>query len=226
MAILDLPILSRRNATKCTLSLVPNTQFFESPLTKSAQTYELPGARWMFTATWENLAETDARIIKAWLAKLRGAAGRFYGYDLSRKTVAGQALYDGAVTGGNQTGRNIIATWTPPELTVDSTLYTSDDDSITVDLDYYLSNRWLLPGDYVSIGGELKMITDITPLEGGGLASVAFEPPLRQSPTNGSVVAITAPRAVFRLVDDKQDQIGFDPQRRCSITIQGIEVFR
>ena len=228
MTILSLPVLSRKNATSCTFSLVANTQTFESPLNKSVQTYELPGARWTFSATWQNLTEGDARVLKAWLLKLRGQAGRFYAYDLSHKTVAGQAVYggDGTVYGAGQVGRSLVTLWSPPAITADSTLYTADE-TITIDQTYYSSVHWLLPGDYFNVNGELKMITDVIPLTPtSNLATITFEPPMRVAPADGAVVTITAPKAVFRLKDDKQDNFTFDPERKPSITISGEEVFQ
>ena len=55
-----------------------NTQAFESPLTRSVQTFSMPGARWACTATWQNLTADEASLFRAFLYGLRGRAGRFY----------------------------------------------------------------------------------------------------------------------------------------------------
>ena len=199
----NLPSLSRANASQCTFSLQANTQTFESPLNKTVQTYELPGARWLFTATWQNLNQVDARAFKAWLAKLRGASGRFYAYDLSHKSPSGYASGTGLVYGAAQVGVSISTLWSG----VTSQPY------------------WLLPGDYIGVGGELKIVTAIANVDSNHLATITFEPPLRVSPTDATPITIYAPYATFRLNDDKQDAANIDPDRHPTITIAGTEVF-
>lgn len=225
MTTLNLPTISRRNATQFELALVPNTQTFESPLNKSVQTGDLPGARWHLTATWENLLETDARAVKAWLAKLRGAAGRFYCCDLSHKQPSGKAIGSGAVWGADQGGRAIVTAWIVPTATADSMIITGDTDDFTIDAEAGDVPLWLLPGDYCGINGELKLITDVSPLDEAGRSTLVFEPPLRAAPADNAEIVISAPTAVFRLADDAQDKFNFDPQRRPSVTITAIEVF-
>ncbi len=202
MTTLNLPTLNRANASQCTFSLQANTQTFESPLNKSVQTYELPGARWLFTATWQNLNQIDARAFKAWLARLRGAAGRFYAGDLTHKTPSGYATGAGTVSGAGQTGNAIVTHWGVAN-----------------------QSNWLLPGDYVEIGGELKIITAIAAVDGSGLSTLTFEPPMRISPADTSLLVIVEPLATFRLNDDKQDTANFDPDRHPTITISATEVF-
>lgn len=232
MSILDLPVLSRKTATTCTFSLVANTQTFESPLTKTVQTYELPGARWMFTATWSNLDEVDARILKSWILKLRGQAGRFYANDLSHKTVSGSARNygNGAVYGAGQVGNSLETVWGGISLTADSTVFTADSTVFTADHDSNgnaADGAWLLPGDYVGIAGELKQIVDVIPIEAEtALATIIFEPAMRTGPADAEVVNITNPKAVFRLKDDNQDSFEFNFDRRPSVTISGVEVFQ
>lgn len=202
MTTQNLPTLTRRgNATQCSFSLMPNTQTFESPLNRAIQTYELPGARWILSATWQNLCETDARIFKAWLAKLRGAAGRFYGYDLSYRGPRGTANADGTVFGAGQTGGSIVTAWAGATIT-----------------------GWLMPGDYVEIAGELKIVTAQVDIDGSNHATIAIEPPMRTSPANGSAVDVLNPTAVFRLENDEQDGLNFDPDRHPSLTITAVEV--
>jgi hypothetical protein len=86
-------------------------------------------------------------------------------------------------------------------------------------------SRWLLPGDYVGIGGELKIITAVANVDGSHLATLTFEPPLRTSPADITPIVIAAPTAIFRLNDDKQDTVNIDPDRHPSITISAQEVF-
>lgn len=57
--------------------LISNTQVGMSPLSKSVQTYELPGGRWAFTAEWPPLEGERRRLARAFLSQLQGQAGRF-----------------------------------------------------------------------------------------------------------------------------------------------------
>ena len=202
MTTIYLPTLSRINATQVKFSLTPNTQVFESPLNKIIQTYELPGARWLFNATWQNLKEADARIFQAWIASLRGMAGRFYAYDLSHPSPRGAATGAGTVSGANQVGNSVLTYWT----------------GVTN------QSNWFLPGDYIGIGGELKIVTVASALS-AHLSTVYFEPAIRTSPGDTSPVVISAPKATFRLNDDNQDAINIDPDRHPTISISATEVF-
>ena len=66
-------------------SLTSNTQISTSPFTNAGQTNELAGARWNATFSYNQAIGKDKTVgqIRAFLAKLRGAAGRFYAYDPS-----------------------------------------------------------------------------------------------------------------------------------------------
>ncbi len=222
MTILGLPGLTRGNASQCAINLQPLTQSFESPLNRAVQTYELPGARWAFSATWSALSAMDARIFKAWLSKLRGAAGRFYAGDLANKTPIGSVNGHGHVYGAGQTGSTIITAWTGDfGITTDDDTITTDSDLITMD---YGEGMWFFPGDYIGINGELKIVTEIASVEGGGFCTIVFEPPLRTSPPDSTEIIYQFPKTVFRLIDDKQDSFNFDVNRRPTITISAIEV--
>ena len=57
--------------------LITATQTFESPLTGSVATHELPGARWGVRLTYSSLTGEEAQILQGFLFSQRGAAGRF-----------------------------------------------------------------------------------------------------------------------------------------------------
>lgn len=203
MTTLALPTLTKKNATQCALSLQYNTQTFESPLNKSVQTYELPGARWNFAATWENMIEADARIFKAWLATMRGQAGRFYAGDLSRKTPRGIVSGSGTVRTVTSAGATSLSSaWTPINQT-----------------------GWFLVGDYIQVNNELKIITADATTNSLGYSTLYFEPALRSALTIGMTITYTNCVATFKLNDDGQDKINFDPERHPSLTISATEVF-
>lgn len=203
MSTLTFPtLLDRTNATTCTFSLVANTQTFQSPLNKTTQTSELPGARWMAALDFNSLTERDARLLKAFLAQLRGAAGRFYLGDLSYRGPRGTAAGAGLVKGASQSGGSIVTDgWTANQ------------------------SGLFLPGDYVGVGGELKIVTVTASSDSSGNSTITFEPPQRVAPTDNSTIVVTRPPCVMRLKDDTQDKLLFDPERRPSLHLECEEVF-
>lgn len=201
MSTLTFPTLSAAPAV-CRFSLVPNTQRFESPLNRTVQTVELPGARWTATLEFRGISHADARTLKAFFAQLRGMAGRFYLGDYSHRTPAGSAAGTPLVNGASQTGSSLITDgWTPSQ------------------------SNLLLPGDYIGVNGELKIITAACSSDGSGNATLTFEPPLRAAPLDNAPITVAAPKCTMRLLDDEQDQIIIDPERRPTITFEAVEVF-
>jgi len=161
LTILSLPTFSRTAPSFQTFSLMPNTASFTSPLNGTVQTSELPGARWVSTFGWNGLTDLDVRILKAWLNKLSGRAGRFYLTDYTHKIPSGTAQGSPVVNGASQTGRTLITSgWTPNQTAL------------------------LLPGDYFSVGSQLCVITETASADGSGNTTLTFEPPLRSSPAS------------------------------------------
>jgi hypothetical protein len=204
MTTLALPTLSRTAPSNILFSLIPNTMSFESPLNRAIQTLELPGARWQATFGWNNLSAADARILKAWLNKLSGMAGRFYLHDSSHATPAGTALGTPLVKGASQTGRTLITDgWTANQTNL------------------------LVPGDYFSVGAQLFVITEPAASDGSGNATLTFEAPLRSSPADNAPLTTASPSCVMRLVDDMQDRFQFEPGaiNVQTVTIECMEAF-
>lgn len=202
MSTINMPTLQQAPYS-CQFVLVPNTQTFESPLNRTVQTLELPGARWKMKFDYKNLRfDSDYRALKSFIAKLRGMSGRFYGFDYSHKTPNGSALGSGLVKDVDQSGNTLTTyNWTPNQL------------------------QCLLPGDYVGIYGELKLITETTVVDSSGEATITFEPPLRVSPPADTPIITYMPTATFMLIDDKQDQAIIDPERKPSFSFEAMEVF-
>lgn len=198
--VIDFPTLDAAPAM-ITFSLTPNTQIFESPLNRTIQTMELPGARWNVECEFHGLTASDARMLKAWLARLRGMAGRFRYGDYSHRTPSGSAAGTPLVNGANQSGNTIVTDgWaaSQPQL--------------------------LHCGDYIGIGDELKIITQDSASDASGNATLVFEPPLRHSPPDNSAVIINFPKCIFRLADDDQDYISIDPERSPTVALKFAEV--
>ena len=176
------PTLTRSAPAEMEWALVANTQTFTSPLTNSVQTVELPGARWRVDFTLRNLDEADTAVLQAFLAQLRGRAGRFTLHHFARPAPRGTARGTPLVKGASQTGTSLLI------------------DGMTV-------GATLLPGDFFAVNGQLKMATATATANGSGEATVSFEPPLRASPADNAVVTLESPTATFMLAGDEMSAI-------------------
>ncbi|MCL2761444.1 MAG: hypothetical protein FWD70_07350 [Desulfuromonadales bacterium] len=203
MDIINFPKLNRKAPTSGTFALIANTQVFESPFNRTTQTAELPGARWKASFRFDNLEESDVRLIQAFLAQLRGAAGRFYLWNMTHKKPAGTALGDPRVAGGGQSGRVVTSKgWAPSQ------------------------EKLLLPGDFISINGELKIITAQIASDAAGNATMKFEPPLRNIYSQDNALIVTdKPNCIMRLPDDEQDSLNLEESRIANFKLDCVEVF-
>ena len=225
MTVLALPTIGRKAPTQASFSLAANTQSFDSPLNKSTQTYELPGARWSASWTYNNLTDADARILKAWLLKLRGQAGRFECFDFTHWHPAGKVRTAGAVHGAGQQGAEINTQWALVTATIDSSEITCDETDILASATLGGGSNWIMAGDYIGVNGELKMVTDTVYMPASGIVAVSFEPPLRSIPADGAPITVIRPTCTMKLADDKQDAMTFGEGHRTNITINAVEVF-
>lgn len=201
MPILTWPTLSRRAPAAFDFSLVSNTQTFTSPLSKAVQTVEMPGAHWAFSFQLNSLNRIDADILRPWLARLRGASGRFYMHDMSRPTPRGIATGTPLVAGAGQGGTTLVTDgWTPNTAGI------------------------LRAGDYFGVNGELKMLVLDAASNGAGVATLTFEPPLRSAPADNAVITTVKPTAVFKLDEDTVRWVTTAPVRD-SIAIAATEAW-
>ena len=202
MSILTFPSVASIGVAEASFSLVYNTQSFASPLNKSTQTLELPGAMWSARFLFKDLFNADSRAFKAFLAQLRGMSGRFYLGDLSHLTPRGTAGGAPLVKGAGQVGSTLLTDGWPAN-----------------------QSGVLLPGDYYGVNGELKIVTAVIPTDSGGNATISFEPPLRSSPPDNAAIVTSSPSCVMRLVDDKQDNLVYSGSMITSFELNAIETF-
>lgn len=178
MTAIAWPSLTRSGPRNLDWSLVSNTVSFQSPLSGAVQTVEFPGARWKVSFLLENLVEADAALFQAFLARLRGRAGRFTLHNFARPaprgTIAGTVL----VKGAGQTGT-------------------------TLAIDGCAAGATLLAGDFFAVAGELKMVVADAVADGAGEMSVTFEPPLRAAPADNAPLTLDRPTATFMLFGDE-----------------------
>lgn len=178
MTTLTFPTLSRLPDV-FDFGLTSNTMTHRSPLSQAVQTVEMPGARWRFSFTMNDLEEADTAQLQAFLAKLRGQAGRFYMYNMARPTPRGAATGTPKVNGASQTGTALITDgWAISQIGI------------------------LKAGDFFGVNGELKMCVADCNSDGGGNATITFEPPLRASPAENADISVSSPTATFMLTAD------------------------
>ena len=162
--------------------LETNTQMIASPLTNSVQRLTLSGARWMLTATLPVMTRAQFAEWQAFLLKLNGSSKTFYGFDpdalVPRGNITGSTTL---VNGASQTGS-----------------------SLTIDGLAANTNGILLPGDYFTVGGELKMVTAPLNSNGSGEGTVYFQPAMRSSPADDAPLTLQGATCEMVLIDDAQ----------------------
>jgi hypothetical protein len=181
MTTLSFPTLSKQ-PSGFMIQLKANTMAFESPLNGSVQTVDLPGARWICEVRYDNLIKADRLILQAFLAQLRGRAGRAYLWDMSHPIPQGPATGSPLVNGSSQTGTTLITDgWTSGITGI------------------------LKPGDLFGCNGQVHRIVSTITSDGSGNATLTFEPPMRSAPADNEVITVTEPKFTAMLMDDDQD---------------------
>lgn len=187
--------------SRTNFGLQSNTQVFESPLSSSIQTMELPGARWKADLRYEALVGEDAAVLQAWLVKLRGRANRFTMPNFARGVPRGSAPGTPRVKGAGQTGVSLLTDgWTASQSGI------------------------LLPGDLFAVNGELKMVVATANSDGAGESTLSFEPPLRASPADDSSLTTSSPLATFVLLESEVNWESI-PGGFVSVSFSAIEAF-
>jgi len=201
MATENWPTIPKPQALQFYLS--PSTQIFRSPLSGAVQTLELPGARWRAIITYNALSDANARILKAFLSKLSGSAGRFYCWDFGHENPAGIGTGTPLVDGASQTGKSLDTKgWTPSQTGI------------------------LKAGDYFTVNGELKIMTADVDSDVSGDATLVFIPALRASPANEAALTVIKASCTMMLINDEQDTMLFRPGIYAeAITIDAVEMY-
>ncbi|MFN3231680.1 MAG: hypothetical protein ACE363_05920 [Alphaproteobacteria bacterium] len=125
-------------------------------------------------------AQADAWV--AWAMGQRGSFGTFYGFDPDRRTPRGVATGSPLVAGASQSGYSLATDgWTP---------------SVT---------GILRAGDWIEVGGLLRMVTQDADSSAGGAATLSISPGIGpgQSPADNAPVTVTGAKGIFRLIDDR-----------------------
>lgn len=183
--------------------LVSNTRVFTSVFTGATQTLRQTGERWKATYILSTANRAGIANIQAFLLNLQGQSNTFNAYDPDAKTARGTAgtlAGSPLVNGGSQTGNSLII------------------DGCTAN-----QTGYLLAGDYFAVNGELKMITQSINTDAGGNATLVFQPPLRNSPSNNAVITLSTPTCEMMVIDDNQAQWEVNEFGHYQVVFSGIE---
>jgi hypothetical protein len=113
---------------------------------------------------------------RSFIAQARGMANDFRVpvHPNPQSTLSNTVL----VQGGGQTGRSIVTDGWPNSTTV------------------------LFAGDYVTIGDQLLQLTANVTSNGSGVATLAFEPPIRKAPADNAPVEYKNPYALMYFTEE------------------------
>jgi hypothetical protein len=165
--------------TSCEWGIRSATTVWTSPYNGETTTVERAGARLVASLDFNNQAEANRGRIEAVFAQLRGRANRLAMYNFKRPrpqgTVRGTATLNGTVTAG----------------------------ATTLVLSGATVNGTLFAGDWLGIGGQVRMVVADATANGSGAVTVQIEPPLRLGATTGATVNFEKPTALFILDGDE-----------------------
>ncbi|MBF0689897.1 hypothetical protein IR150_00010 [Providencia alcalifaciens] len=173
--------------------LISNSKSFTSVFTGSVQTVRFPGSRWRCTLTFNNLTEQLSRDLEVLMAALDGESGRVKISNWLRQGLTGKG--EARISTANQTGK-ILQT------------------------KGWIANSIILrKGDYLTVGNELKMITDNVISDKEGNAVIPISPMLRVSPAVNDKLETVRPFGVFKLTSNDQGNFQYRPGVFSNVTI-------
>jgi hypothetical protein len=218
-----------------TWHLEANTATYISPLTRAAQTTEMAGSRWVVDITLPPMQSAAWRTLTAFVARMRGQAGRAYvspwhspgssaptygaGLDLTCDSTAKKAdsstpraderypttLGTPVVYGAGQSGGSLVTSGWSPSA-------------------YAFKAGDLFHYD-TTLGRTLHMVLDDIEADAFGRATLTIEPPIRTAPANAAALTIVNPSCVMRLKDNQAGAVSFQPGRWGRGALSMIETF-
>lgn len=156
-----------------------NTLEFKSTFTNTSQRVGLSTGIWSAQYSLPVMDRDDIAVWRAFFASLQGRKNTFFAYDPDYTTPRGSATGTPLVDGASQTGTSLITDgWTPSTTGI------------------------LKAGDYFSVGGELKMVTQDADSDGAGACTLNFQPAIRNSPSDNASITTTNPKCEMYLNAD------------------------
>lgn len=176
----------------------------KSKYTGKRQVLSFPFALWVFEATPILMDGTDAGEWRSFLVELRGSQNTF------RLPVPGTETGPlSAYTGPNGA---VTGTATARSTTLNSNGWTA-------------SKNILKRGDYFTVNDELKLCTASVTSNGSGVATITFEPALRQDATAGMTINVSAPTMLLALQAADSAQWGLEHPVNHDMKLIAIEAF-
>jgi len=195
MSVINFPSGAAYCPTTCSLALRGNVRLARSEETGDVQTAELPGARWLLSASWPARYRSEMGTIESVFAQLNGRVNRIALWHFGRPEPAGMT---GAVAVFNNESQG------------DSQII------VTAPL-----GGTFLPGEMIGVLGQLLMVTACT---GSGNLVVDFEPRLRFDVPADTPVTYVRPTANFILTSESQT-LSYEPGFGSSFSASFEEVF-
>ncbi|ASU16488.1 hypothetical protein MOJ68_06135 [Actinobacillus pleuropneumoniae] len=220
--------------------LKAHTTTFTNPFSNTTQTQEMPGAVWTFKADFYLNNEDKKRIFRAFIAKLRGSAGRFYfPAEFCPKFIPS--------FGESETPRIVDLSVTADEddwfstsldITADSehqyrisplrTLSVVNPTTLKVESNKSFGELVLKAGQYISFDltngyRYLGIVTDDCFSLSDNTVQISIEPPLRDISIDNAPIHTARPSAVFMLSDDEQGRISNLLYKKGEVSIEAIQ---
>lgn len=179
MALITVPAFLKSAMESADLRLERTDFVMRSAYTRQRQVLAYhSGHMWVCSFSVPNLVEPDSGDMRAFLADMDGRVNTCQipvpGYSKPSNEYAGSA---GRVKGAGQTGYSL-------------------------DTDGWATSQTVLPkGAYVTINGELKVLTAALVADGSGEATMAFKPALRYAPPDNTLIIFNDPYAVMSMSD-------------------------
>lgn len=181
--------------TVCNWGLSSLTESFTSPLNNSTQTIAKPGSRWKANLEFGMLNLQQGRDMMAFLVAMDGRANRCNLWNHDRPGTGASCT----VNGTGQVGTTLVVATT--------------------------AGRIFNAGDFFTVNGEFKMITQSITANGAGACTISFGPMLRASPISGSTLLFTSPAAQMMLDTTEFTMPRISGPRYSQFSVPFIEVF-
>lgn len=139
------------------------------------------GARWTALIGYDALPPEPTRIMRGFLARLRGGAETALIGPMMQRQPAGTLRGAPVVNGGGQLGTALSLRNCQP-------------------------GRTLLVGDYIEVAGQIHVVWAFAIANTAGLTTVAIEPPRRYAPNDGALVVWDRPTVPMRLTSARWAQ--------------------
>lgn len=201
MSTITYPSGLRYTPLSCEWGIRSFSTLWTSPYNGETTTIERTGARIVCSLDFNNQSEVDRGRVEAVFAQLRGRANRLALYNFKRPRPKGTAQGSCLLTTTVAAGANSLV------------------------LNSMAANATLLAGDWLGIGGQMRMVVADVTASGTGTATVAIEPPLRTGVSSGATVLFEKPTALFILDGDEWRTSALRGGVSGSFSVGLIEVF-